>query len=130
MEQKRQRLDEDNSTTYNTVELYRDNEYHATQDAPMPTIEENTPEEPIVVDPTAIRTEEEFIPIGARGKVHWTFAITAASTDEEINAQGPGSLMNAVIQVENDKYKNSGRGEPPRPKRACQKSKRFTGQEG
>ena len=39
-EQKRQRVDEDNSTTYNTVELYGDNEYHATQDAPMPTIEE------------------------------------------------------------------------------------------
>ena len=51
-------------------------------------------------DPPQITVEDEFIPIGARGKVHWNFAITAASTDAEINAQGPGSLTNAVIQVD------------------------------
>ena len=37
---------------------------------------------------------------GIVGKVHWTFVITAASTDDEINVEGPGGLTNAVIQVE------------------------------
>ena len=46
-----------------------------------------------------ISAEEEFIPISARGKVYWKFAITAAITDARIDSKGPGSLTNAIIQV-------------------------------
>ena len=66
----------------------------------MPTITENPQEEWTKVEPPIIAEEEEFIPIGACGKVTWTFVLTAATTDDEIVKQGPGSLTNAVIQVE------------------------------
>ena len=98
-EMKRQKMDGDESSVYNTVDLYDEHESQVRQEPLFPTIKEKTQEE-VVEDPPQITVEDEFIPIGARGKVHWNFAITAASTDAEINAQGPGSLTNAVIQVE------------------------------
>lgn len=96
---KRQKTDGDNSTTHNTLDLYGDNEYFSNQGSPMPTIAEK-PQDDSIDDPPMIMAEEEFIPIGARGKVEWKFVLTAATTDQEINGQGPGSLTNAVIQVE------------------------------
>ena len=69
-------------------------------EAPMPPIVEHAQGEPGGDDPPLISPEEEFVPIGARGKVHWDFVLTAATADSEIATQGPGSLTNAVIKVE------------------------------
>ena len=96
---KRQKLDSD-STTCNTMDLYGDNEYHKGLKTPMPTIEEKQQDDRREDEPPMIPAEEEFIPIGAKGKVHWAFTITAVTTDDEIKEQGPGSLTNAVTQVE------------------------------
>ena len=99
-EAKRQKTDGDNSTTHDTIDLYGDNEYHKNLEASMPPIEETEQDEADDEEPPEITAEEEFVPIGARGKVHWDFALTAVTTDDEIAKQGPGSLTNAVIQVE------------------------------
>ena len=96
---KRQKLDGD-STTCNTMDLYGDNEYHKGLDNSMPTIEETKKDDRQDDAPPLTPAEEEFIPIGAKGKVHWAFTITAATTDDEINAQGPGALTHAVTQIE------------------------------
>ena len=97
-EKKRQKLDGDDSLVYDTVELIDDDE-QPQQEKTLATIEE-TGQNKEADDPNIITAEEEFISIGARGKVQWTFNITADTTDEEIAGQGPGSLTNAVIQVE------------------------------
>ena len=59
----------------------------------MPTIAEKIQEETPEEDPPVTTVDREFIPIGARGKLQWIFVLTVASTDEEINAQGPGRLF-------------------------------------
>ena len=97
-EQKRQRIDGDNSTAYKTVDLIGEND--SASAAQMSIIDEHAADTEIEQEPQAVTAEEEFIPVGARGKVHWTFAITAATTNDEIKNEGPGSLTNAVIQVE------------------------------
>ena len=90
--QKRQKVDStDDSTTYNTVDLYGNNEHAGlppdtmlTITEPQEALEDNasekgttkpdgaviTPESENAIDLTAILAEEEFIPIGSRGKVH------------------------------------------------------------
>ena len=97
-EKKRQRLDGDESSVYDTVDLI-DDEDRPQQEATLEVIDE-TGQTEVAAAPTIITAEEEFIPVGPRGKVSWTFNITAATTDDEIAGQGPGSLTNAVIQVE------------------------------
>ena len=62
------------------------------------------------IEPPPVTAEEEFIPIGARGKVQWEFVLTAATTYDKINAERPGSLTNAVIQVEKSSEESSGHG--------------------
>ena len=52
------------------------------------------------IDPPPVTAEDEFIPIGAREKVQWKLILTAVTTDDKINAKGPGRLTNALIQVE------------------------------
>ena len=126
-DQKRQNIDNaDNSTSYNTVDLYDNNNYvkKSPNNVSMPTIEEpnkepaddkstgkfleeetnhveeTTQEVENAVNLPPVTAEDEFIPIGARGKVHWKFVLTAATTDKDISGKGPGSLTNAVIQVE------------------------------
>ena len=66
----------------------------------MPTILEKPHQDLTEDEPPIIYVEEEFIPIGARSKVHWSFVLTAGTTDDDIYKQGPGSLTNVVIQVE------------------------------
>ena len=97
-EKKRQRLDGDESSVYDTVDLIDDDD-RPQQESTLDVIEE-TGQTKVVAEPTIITAEDEFIPVGPRGKVSWTFDITAVTTDEEIAKQGPGSLTNAVIQVE------------------------------
>ena len=99
-DQKRQKIDDaDDSTSYNTVDLYGDNEYvqKSPEKVSLPIIEE--PNEALTEDPPEDKSlednmqqgnettqeigdaanlspataEDEFIPIGAHGKVHWIF---------------------------------------------------------
>ena len=99
--QKNEESEISSKASYTLDDLYGDNGVPpANKGSAIPSITENsgtdkTEEE----DQPEIRAEEEFIPIGARGKVQWKIAITAVTTDAEINSQGPGSLTNAVIQV-------------------------------
>lgn len=95
---KRQRTEGDNSTAYKTVDLISDEgDKTNTQ---MPTIEEQSLEVNSGPEQEESTEEEDFIPVGARGKVHWPFVITTDTTDTEIRGQGPGRLTHAVIQVE------------------------------
>ena len=100
-DQKRQKTGGD-STTCNTEALYNNKEHHTKAKSPgqkFDTIEDASYEAADAKD-TPILVEDEFIPIGKRGKVAWKFFLTAATTDDEINKEGLGSLTNAVIQVE------------------------------
>ena len=100
LDQKRQKTGGD-STTCDTEALYGGNEHHTKEKSLgqlTDTIEETSFEAADAKD-TPILVEDEFIPIGKRGKVAWKFVLAAATTDDEINKEGLGSLTNAVIQV-------------------------------
>ena len=102
--EKRQKNNDEDNRLHDTHDLYGDNgiSYSKERNA-MPSIDETIEEKGSSTagkDVIEINEEEEFIPIGARGKVQWKFAITAATTDSKIDGDGLGSLNNAVIQLE------------------------------
>ena len=63
-------------------------------------VEETTQEVANAVNLPPVTDEDGFILIGTQRKVHWKFVLAAATTDKDISGEGPGSLTNAVIQME------------------------------
>ena len=63
-EKKRQRLDGDESSVYDTVDLIDDDD-RPQQESTLDVIEE-TGQTKVVAEPTIITAEDEFIPVGPR----------------------------------------------------------------
>ena len=67
---------------------------------PMAETEADQEESHETSQDSIITKDEEFIPIGARGRPQWKFILTRDMTDSQIFKQGLGGLTNTVIQAE------------------------------